>query len=118
MRTALVALVIVVIALVWFNPDMEDFKGFVALQSERILLNEAGESELGRVLSGVAGSLAGSYVDRITERNNYFVFSTYTIDFDGAEAEGEEWAFVGIAGQFFEMDQPETIREREAGEEL
>lgn len=116
MRTALVALLIVLIVLLIFNPNMDDFRIFAETQSERLLLDEAGDTALGRALSSLGGSLAGSYVDRITERNNYLFFSTYTIDL--GEGEDDEWQFLGIAGMFFETDTPDSIEERrEAGSE-
>ena len=107
MRTALVALIILLIGLAWFNPSMDAFKGFVELRSERILQEEAGDSVLGRALAGAGGALAGAYVDRITERNNYVFFSTYTIDFDDEE-DGDEWRFLGIAARFIELQAPEA----------
>ena len=111
MRTGLVALVIVLIGLAAFNPDMDTFKLFINEQSERILLHEAGDSEVGQVLSGVGGALAGAFVERITEHNNYLLFSTYTIDLDGAEEDEDEWKFLGIAGQFVEMQRPASLQE-------
>lgn len=114
MRTALVVLILAVLALLWLNPSMDDFQTFVELKSEELLLGETGDNALGRALSSLGGSLAGSYVDRITERTNYFVFSTYTIDLDGAEAQGEEWEFIGIGGRFLQLDAPESVEERQA----
>lgn len=113
MRTALVALLIILIVLLWFNPDMNDFKTFAQIHSERILLHETGDTALGRALAGAGGALTGAYVDRITERRNYLVFSTYTLDLDGADEEGNEWRFLGIGGGFFEMQQPKALRDRE-----
>ncbi|MEX1055135.1 MAG: DUF4359 domain-containing protein, partial [Rhodothermales bacterium] len=60
---------------------------------------------------GAGANLAGEYVDRITERKNYFVFSTYTIDLDGPDEEGDEWEFVGVADQFIETARPESMEE-------
>jgi hypothetical protein len=107
MRTASVVLIVLLIALAWFNPGMDAFKEYVETRSERILEKEAGDSALGRALAGAGGALAGAYVDRITERTNYVLFSTYTIDFDDEE-DGDEWRFVGIAGRFIELHEPDT----------
>ena len=104
-------LILIAILLAIFNPDMQDFKAFVREQSEVLIRREAGDSALGRALSGAGASLAGDYVDRITERTNYFVFSTYTIDLDGADEAGGEWEFVGIADQFIETERPESMEE-------
>ena len=104
-------LVLIAILLAVFNPDMENFMAFVREQSEVIIRQQAGDSALGRALSGAGASLAGDYVDRITERTNYFVFSTYTIDLDGPDEEGGEWEFVGIADQFIETERPESMEQ-------
>jgi hypothetical protein len=74
-----------------------------------MIRREAGDSALGRALSGAGANLAGDYVDRITDRKNYFVFSTYTIDLDGPDEVGNEWEFLGIADQFIQTEQPESM---------
>lgn len=111
MRIAVILATIALVALFIFNPEMETFQQFVETHSERLLEREFGDSTLGRALSGVAGSLAGSYVDRITERDNYLVFSIYTIDLDGDRGDEEEWRFLGMAGQFLELEQPASLQE-------
>lgn len=110
MRTGIVVLVLAVIALAIFNPGMNQFRLFVADRAEDIILEEAGDSMLGRALSGAGGNLAGQYVDRITERENYILFSTYTIDLDGPESDEEDWEFLGMAGHFLELSRPESAR--------
>lgn len=109
MRTALVVLLLVAIALAWTNPEMDDFTVFAQAQSERLLLQEAGEGAFGQFLSGLAGTLTGQYVDRITRRANYVVCSTYTIDLDGPDADAEEWRFLGIAGRFLVLEEPASL---------
>lgn len=115
MKTGLVAAVIAVVALAMFNPGMDDFATFVETQTEDIIIAETGDTVLGRALSGAGSKLAGDYVDRITERENYFLFSTYTIDLDGTESDDEEWKFLGIAGRFVEMERPESMHESSEG---
>lgn len=109
MKTGLVVTLLALLALYLFNPSMDDFKVFVEGQSERILQRELGDGMLGRALSGAGSRLAGSYIDRVTEREDYFIFSTYTIDLDGAEADKEEWRFLGIGGRFVELDRPAAL---------
>lgn len=109
MRTALVALVIILIVLAWANPDMPAFRTFVETHSERILLeelDEEGDSAVGRALAGAGGMLAGAVIDRVTERRNFVFFSTYTIDLDPADGDDDAWKFVGLAGQFLETQNP------------
>lgn len=109
MRTGIVSALLVVLALAWFNPDMADFRQFVRLESSDILLEETGDSEIGRALSGLGSQLAGSYVDRITTRRNYFLFSSYTVKLGGEESEEDEWRFIGFAAHFFETNRPEFL---------
>lgn len=111
MRTAIVVVILALLALYLFNPEMEDFKRFVETRSELLLERELGGGVLGEVLSGAGASLAGRYIDRVTDRDDYLFFSTYTIDLDGNEndAEDEAWRFLGIAGQFFEMQRPASF---------
>ncbi len=110
MRTFLVILILAAVALALTNPGMDRFKDFAEDRSEDILLQETGDNALGRFLANLGGSLAGSYVDRITERRNYLLFSTYTVDLD-RERQGDEWRFLGIAGQFLELQRPEGLND-------
>lgn len=103
-------LAVVLGALVVTNPGMDAFSDFVAEQSERILQRETGDSPLGRALAGAGAGLAGAYVERVTERRTYLLFSTYTIDLDGTSSTSHEWRFLGIAGRFVELDNPDEKR--------
>lgn len=108
MRRLISLLVVVLLGvLVVTNPGMDAFSDFVAEQSERILQQETGDSPLGRALAGAGGGLAGSLVERVTERRTYLLFSTYTIDPGGTADDASEWRFLGIAGRFFELESPE-----------
>lgn len=106
MRTGIVIAALVVIALAWLNPTMEDFQIFVEAQSEELILQETGDTELGRALSRLGSGLAAQYIDRVTTRRNYVVFSTYTIDMDEDENNDNEWRFLGMGGHFVVLDRP------------
>lgn len=105
MRTGIVVAALAVIALFWFNPTMADFQRWVGTQTEGLLRTETGTGELGRILSELGADLAERHVARFTERTNYVLFSTYTIDFDGVD-NGNEWRFLGMGGQFIELERP------------
>ena len=111
MRTPILLAVIALVVLFLFNPEMEAFQIFAEEQSARILQQQTGDSDLGRMLSGVGASLVGSNIHRFTERQNYGVFSIYTIDLDGDDEQEEEWRFLGIAGQFLELERPASLQE-------
>ena len=106
MRTGLVVLILAVIALALFNPDMEDFQMFVQTHTEELIREEMGDGLLSEALSSLGSSLAADHVDEVTERDNYLIFSTYTIDVDRND-DGDEWRFLGMAGQFLELERPE-----------
>lgn len=105
MRTGIIVAALAVIALFWFNPTMGDFQRWIGAQTEDVLRTETGTGELARILSELGSELAERHVARFTERNNYGVFSTYTIDFDGDD-NGNEWRFLGLGGQFIELERP------------
>lgn len=106
MRTGIVVLVLALIALALFNPDMEDFQLFVETHTEELIQDQVGEGPLSDVLSALGSGFAGEHVDEITTRRNYFIFSTYTIDLDETDR-GGDWRFLGMAGQFLELERPE-----------
>ncbi len=109
MRTSVVLLLLLMITLVFFNPDMEEFKVFVEKQSKGLLQEQVVGSPFGEALSGIGSRLAGSYIDRVTERENYVFFSIYTIDLDGKGKSENEWRFLGIEGTFFEVKRPSAL---------
>jgi hypothetical protein len=111
MKTGIIVALLAVIALALFNPTMDDFRLFVRQHTETVISQQSGGGPLGDVLAHFGGRFAGQNVERITHRSNYLIFSTYTIDFDGASREDNEWRFIGIAGQFFELHRPEALRQ-------
>jgi hypothetical protein len=111
MRTGVVVAVLALIALSFFNPTMDDFRIFVREHTQTTISQQTGGGPLGDVLAQWGGRFAGENVDRITNRTNYIVFSTYTVDFDGEDRSENEWRFIGIAGHFFETQRPESIRQ-------
>ncbi len=106
---SLILLLILVVLLAIFNPGMEDFQAFARDITGEMISGQVGDSGLGSILSGLGGSLAASNIDRLTVRDNYYIFSTYTIDLDGPSREGNEWKFLGIATQFIELHRPDAL---------
>lgn len=100
-------LIVLIVVLVVFNPGMSEFKTFVREQAAERIQQEAGEGVLGRVLSGAGSELAASGIERATERHNYFVFSLYDVDLDGAPSTDPEYQFLGFGGRFFVLETPE-----------
>ncbi len=97
-------------ALVFTNPGMDDFQAFVRARSETVIRGEAGEGTFARMLSRFGAQVAGALVNRVSDRDDYGLFSVYTIDFGGDGQADERWRFIGAAGRFFEIDAPASLR--------
>ena len=111
MRTLLL-LVIAAVLLAVFNPDTDDFRAFVQDNAATMAGEQIGGGDVGRVLGSVGGSLAADAAMRVTRRDNYYVWSVYTVDFDGPTGTDNEWRFLGIATQFIELHRPKALAGR------
>lgn len=116
-RVLLLGLLLVAGALYVLNPGPEKFKEFLrvelAAQAEA-RARAAGEEIAGNVGGAAAGFLAerlgrraGDIASDAFEREDYYVASVYTADLNG-RSPGGAWKFLGIAGWFFPIEQPET----------
>ena len=109
MRTLFIFLFVAVVSLAISNPGLTDFKSYVQEKAQRELFEESHENLLGKVLAGVGSQVTGAIAARTTERNNYLLFSTYRIAFEGPTGEQEQWRYLGVGGMFFEMEHPRTL---------
>jgi len=98
-----VAVLAILIALSVLNPDMRDFRDHVESEVGDQLTSESGSGPLGRMGAGAIALLA----EQVSVRKNYLLFSIYTIDLDGPDREGNDWQFLGAAGMFFKLREPE-----------
>ncbi|MCH7640471.1 MAG: hypothetical protein IH855_13600 [Bacteroidetes bacterium] len=100
---------IVVGTLVLFNPDKKNFNSFVAERAQTGITDNARETSSGGLLGGGSGTLTSELTRASFERSNYFILSTYVADLNGAEHDGGEWKFLGVGGQFFELERPRVL---------
>lgn len=108
MRTGIAVAILAAIALALFNPDMDDFGLFIGQQSEVLIRQEAGEGRVADVLANLGGRFASNHIERITDRTNYVIFSTYTINISSDD--DDDWRFLGIAGRFIETQRPQSLQ--------
>lgn len=106
---SLLLLVLIAVLLAVFNPGMDDFSAFARDKAGELAGGQVG-GEAGRLLGGLTGGLVGSNIERVTRRDNKYLFSTYTVDLDGPVATGNEWKFLGVATQFIELQRPNALR--------
>lgn len=107
MRLALILAAALTALLVLTNPGPERFEAFVQQEVARYVA--AQHLPGGGLLGQLGGQLAGRLVRERTERRNYLLVSVYTLDLDGPQRQGQEWRFLGIAGQFVELERPEAL---------
>jgi hypothetical protein len=92
--------------LVVSNPSMGEFATFIRQESETAIQKHAGDTPLGRLLSGAGAGLAASYVEEHAQRTTYLVCSLYTIDPDGNPDTEPRWRYLGIADRFVALERP------------
>ena len=105
-------LVIVLGILAVFNPTREDFRAYAQERMADTISDRAraaGGGLFGDIGGAIAGGLAGSLASNAAQRDNYYVFSLYTIDLDGPSRDAEEWRFLGIAKQFIPLKKPASM---------
>ena len=105
-------LLIVLGTLALFNPDKDNFAGFIGERAQTAVSDNAREidgSFLGTGDGSVVGMLTTALTSGAFERSNYFIFSTYATDLNGAEHDVGEWKFLGIGSQFFELERPRML---------
>ena len=114
MRTVLIFLFVAVVSLIVYNPEMSDFQDYLAdaaekehLDKQTSIINQMFTQDT--VEPGIAKPVSH------TERNNYFVFSTYKISISDEDQllPPEESRYVGVANMFFEMG-PSPSQEAQA----
>ena len=101
----------------WTNPDEPQFTNFLADEVSQIA-GDMGEqaggainfltARLGRATGERAGQVLGREASNLFERKNYGVVSLYELDLNG-RASGGTWTFIGVAGQFYPIEEPENL---------
>jgi len=92
------------------NPDIDDFRPFIKEEARKIIQDQVNAPGLGDVLSGAGAELAESFVDNVTKRKNYYLFSTYEIDLTPRNRSDKPYTFVGIGGNFISFDKFDAKR--------
>lgn len=104
MRTFFIFLFVAIVSLIVYNPEMEDFKAYTeTLFAEKAKADPSRTSTITRMMKQdtvLAGVQEQSYA---TERNNFLIFSTYSITRNTSDNQLEQQRYFGIAGMFFEM---------------
>lgn len=113
MRVLLIGAAIVAILLYALNPGPERFREFLREEAGRYAAEQARQRTGGGAAGDVAGFLAGrlgrdlgAAASDAFERNNYHLFSIYSVDLTPRRP-GGEFRFLGIANVFLPIERPE-----------
>ncbi len=97
-------LLAVCLGLLFFtNPDMNDFRGYVKEESQRMIREGVSAPGLGDALSDTGSQIAETFVENVTERKDYYLFSTYEIDLLPGNPSNKPFKFVGVGGTFINL---------------
>lgn len=111
MRFAILGIILLAALLAITNPGPSDYERFVDDVVAGILLTEAASLPGGSGLAALGGALASRLARRHTERDNYILFSIYTLDMGVVGLSEQEWRFLGIGTRFIELSRPEVLRD-------
>ena len=104
MRTVLIFLFVAVVSLIVYNPEMNDFQEYLRTAAEKAQLDQQ-TSIINQMFTQDTVQPGFSKPVSHTERNNYFVFSTYKISISEEDQllPAKESRYIGVANMFFEM---------------
>lgn len=115
-RVLFFGLIVVAGILFVLNPGPEKFREFLSEEMAaraEAQAREAGEQvggsvgrDVGGFLAGRLGRRAGNLASDAFGREDYHVASVYTADLNGRQP-GGAWKFLGIAGWFIPLEEPE-----------
>jgi hypothetical protein len=111
MRIFLLAAAIIAIALVLTNPGPDAFERFVEETVAEVLAAELSDLPAGPLVGQMGGALASRLARRYTVRDNYLLFSIYTLELRAAGITTDDWRFLGIGTAFIELDRPDQLKD-------
>lgn len=92
------------------NPDRDEFRDFVRERVEQRLSADLGTERIGRIVTAFGTDVAGAIAARAAVRTDYILYSVYSVDLGADGRSEDEWRFVGVAGEFFELSRPEILQ--------
>jgi hypothetical protein len=89
------------------NPDSDDFSDHIRERIQERMTENVDESSLANDLSDLGANITARLAREVTSRKDYLLFSMYEIDPTGTDDE-TRWKYLGIAGQFVQLEGPNT----------
>ncbi len=104
MKKTVIILLVVALGLALTNPDKEDFKEYVAKNLQKELVKKGDKDAVSRIFKPLADGLAqlgGSLSSAFAHRENYYLFSVFTL---GPDGEQDVPRYLGIGKMFFRLN--------------
>lgn len=93
-----------------YNPDRTEFRAFVHEAVEEYMSQELGTERIGRIVTRFGTDVAASIAARSARREDYLLYSIYSVDLGADGRPEDQWRFLGIAGSFHELSRPDILR--------
>ncbi|MBL7977171.1 MAG: DUF4359 domain-containing protein [Bacteroidetes Order II. Incertae sedis bacterium] len=106
----LIALFALVGYLAYTNPNEAEFRTFSRDMVEKFFRErtQLPDHSMSGLIQDLASVLAGQMAESLVQRENYFLFSFFTLEVPDAFAH-HNWRFLGIGGYFIPLERPEFL---------
>ena len=103
MRTFLIFIFVAVVSLLVYNPELDDFKSYMDRSMQQTSAQQEQTSFSERMFNADTTTAEQQPTGYSTERNNFFLFSTYRVVQTDDFRETEIGRYLGVATMFFEL---------------
>lgn len=109
MRTFLIFIFVALVSLFVYNPELDDFTTFLDKNIQQTDDQREHTSITDRMFNADTTTADQEPVGYLTKRNNYLLFSTYTLTISDDFRDEELGKYLGIATMFFELGKSENL---------
>ncbi|MFK7846656.1 MAG: hypothetical protein AB8G77_15250 [Rhodothermales bacterium] len=109
MRTFLIFIFVALVSLFVYNPELDDFTSFLDKNIQQANNQREQTSITDRMFNADTTTADQKPVGYSTKRNNYLLFSTYTLTISDDFREEELGKYLGVATMFFEIAKSENM---------
>lgn len=109
MRTFLIFIFVAFVSLFVYNPELDDFRTYLDKNIQQTNNKREHTSITDRMFNADTTTADQNPVGYTTKRNNYVLFSTYTISISDDFRDEELGKYLGIATMFFEIGKSENM---------
>lgn len=106
MRTFFIFIFVSVVSLYVYNPDLDDFKDYIADINFELNQEMQQTNPLGRTVTRSNPKPIPTIVGSSIKERNLLMLSIYELDTGTSVTRPVIWRYIGVLGMFFEIDSP------------